>query len=163
MSTLTERVAVRCGANPGTPWTSAGGGITAWRMGVPQPSAGELAAVTPAEVTAAYASNPIDPAVAVMAVAGTVPVYVPFVRTLGAAGRSGSFDVTGLTGLTAGGLVLVAQTAAAIASRGDASDEPEMDAIAATGYVLNATTIRVHWRATGVVVGDYSFVYCILP
>lgn len=87
--------------------------------------------------------------------------YTAFTRDLGAARRSGTFDLTGLSGLTVGKVVLVIQTAAPIASKGDARDEFEMDPIVLTGYVVDATTIRVYWSAPGVVVGDYSFAYLV--
>lgn len=81
------------------------------------------------------------------------------VKDLGAGRSSGTFDITGLSGLTADKVVSVVQTAGAIASKGNARDEPEMDLISATGYVVNATTIRVYWRAPGIVVGNYEFGY----
>lgn len=83
------------------------------------------------------------------------------VRDLGTARRSGTFDITGLSGLTADKAVLITQTTAPIASKGNARDEIEFDAIQATGYVVNATTIRVLWHAPGVVVGDYAFAYVV--
>jgi hypothetical protein len=83
------------------------------------------------------------------------------VKDLGAARSAGSFDVTGLAGLTAGKPVLVIQTAAAVASKGDARDEAELDQVKATGYVVDATTIRVYWQAPSVVVGDVAFGYAV--
>lgn len=92
---------------------------------------------------------------------GGAAAFTPFTRDLGVAQRSGVFDVTGLLGLTADKPVMVIQTAAPIASKGDARDEPEMDQIRATGYVVNATTLRVYWQAPSVVVGVYGFAYLI--
>lgn len=80
---------------------------------------------------------------------------------LGVAHRSGTFDITGLSGLTAGKPVLIKQLASAIPSKGDARDEFEMDAISLTGYVVDASTIRCYWNATGVVVGNYNFGYAV--
>lgn len=85
--------------------------------------------------------------------------YTAFTKDLGAARRSGTFDITGLSGLTAEKVVAIVQTAAAIATKGNARDEPEMDQIQATGYVVDATTIRAYWWAPGVVVGNYNFAY----
>lgn len=96
-----------------------------------------------------------------LAGAGGSVSFVAVTKDLGASRSAGSFDITGLSGLTAGKPVMVFQTAAPIASKGDARDEPEMDQILATGYVVNATTIRVFWNASGVVVGDYAFAYLI--
>lgn len=88
-------------------------------------------------------------------------IFTAFTKDLGVARRSGSFDITGLTGLTTGKPVQLFQTAAAIASKGNAADELEMDAIRLTGIVLNATTIRAYWEAPSVVVGTYAFAYLI--
>ena len=89
---------------------------------------------------------------------------VPFtgvIQSLGAARRSGTFDLTGLADLPIGHTVMVQHTAAAVPSKGHAQDEPEMDLVQATGYVLNATTIRVSWQAPSVVVGDVAFAYAV--
>jgi len=88
-------------------------------------------------------------------------VYTNFTRDLGVSCRSGTFDITGLSGLTSGKVVEVIQTAAQIASKGNARDEFEMDNIQLTGYVFDATTIRVYWNSPGVVVGTYAFGYLV--
>jgi hypothetical protein len=82
-----------------------------------------------------------------------------FTKDLGAAARSGTFDITGLSGLTADKNVVVTQTAKAISSKGNARDEGEMDSIQVTGYVVDASTIRCYWQAPSVVVGTYAFAY----
>jgi len=89
--------------------------------------------------------------------------YTDFTKDLGAARRSGTFDITGLSGLTAGKVVSIVQTAAQIATKGNARDEPEMDQIDVTGYVVDANTIRAYWfSANGsVVVGTYAFAYLV--
>ncbi len=94
-------------------------------------------------------------------VPGGAPTFVEVIVDLGVARSSGSFDLTGLSGLTPGRYVDVRQSAAVIPGKGDARDESEMDSIALTGYVFDATTIRVFWKATGVVVGDYAFAYLV--
>lgn len=86
-------------------------------------------------------------------------VYTEFTKDLGVSRRSGTFDITGLSGLTADKVVSIVQTAAPIASKGNARDEPEMDLIRATGYVVNTTTIRAYWQAQGVVVGIHAFAF----
>lgn len=86
-------------------------------------------------------------------------VYTEFTKDLGVARRSGTFNITGLSGLTADKVVSIVQTAAPIASKGNARDEPEMDLIRATGYVVNTTTIRAYWQAQGVMVGSYNFAF----
>lgn len=87
--------------------------------------------------------------------------WTAFTQDLGAARRSGTFDITGLSGLTAEKVVDIRQTAAKITSKGDARDEPEMDQIEVTGYVVDATTIRAYWCAPSVVVGTYAFAYIV--
>lgn len=94
-----------------------------------------------------------------LVVSGAAPAYTAFTKDLGVARRSGTFDITGLSGLTADKVVSIVQTAAPIASKGNARDEPEMDLIRATGYVVNTTTIRAYWQATGVMVGSYNFAF----
>lgn len=83
------------------------------------------------------------------------------VQDLGVARRSGTFDITGLSGLVADRVVTIVQTAAAVASKGNARDEPEMDQVQATGYVVDATTIRAYWQAPNVVVGNVAFGYLV--
>lgn len=85
--------------------------------------------------------------------------YTDFTKDLGVSRRSGTFDITGLSGLTVDKVVSIVQTAVPIASKGNARDEPEMDLIRATGYVVNATTIRAYWQAQGVMVGSYNFAF----
>ena len=85
--------------------------------------------------------------------------YTAFTKDLGVARSSGTFDITGLIGLAPDKVVAVVQTAAAIATKGDARDEAEMDLICLTGYVVDTTSIRVYWQAPSVVVGTYAFAY----
>lgn len=85
-----------------------------------------------------------------------------FTQDLGSGGdRAGTFDITGLAGLTIDKDVLVIQTAQKIASKGDARDEFEMDPIHLTGYVVDAATIRVYWNCNNPVVGTYAFAYAV--
>ena len=84
----------------------------------------------------------------------------PFTKDLGSARRSGTFAVTGLSGLTVGNSYDVRQTMAQIASKGNARDEPEMDTILVTAYADSTTSLAATWftAAQSVVVGDYAFV-----
>ncbi len=91
-------------------------------------------------------------------VGGASGTKTAFTKDLGAARSSGTFDVTGLSGLTTDDSYEVRQSAAAIASKGNARDEPEMDTIRCTAYALDATSLRVYWCADAVVVGTYAFV-----
>lgn len=87
--------------------------------------------------------------------------WTDFTKDLGVSRYSGTFDITGLSGLTAEKVVDLRQTAAKITSKGDARDEPEMDQIEVTGYVVDANTIRAFWYANSVVVGTYAFAYIV--
>ena len=92
---------------------------------------------------------------------GGSPTFTAFTQDLGVSDRSGTFDIIGLSGLAADKPVMIMQTAAAISSKGNARDEPEMDQIQATGYVVDSSTIRVYWTAPTVVVGTYAFAYLV--
>lgn len=92
---------------------------------------------------------------------GSASSFPEFTKDLGVARCSGTFDITGLAGLTAGKPVQIWQTAAQIATKGNARDEGEMDTIQATGYVVDATTIRAYWWAPSTVVGTYAFAYLV--
>lgn len=92
---------------------------------------------------------------------GGDPVFTAFTKDLGTAKRSGTFDITGLSGLTANKVVNIIQTNAEISSKGNARDESEMDHISVTGYVVDSTTIRAYYSAPSVVVGEYAFAYLV--
>lgn len=80
------------------------------------------------------------------------------------ANYAGSFDITGLSGLSAGAQVLVQQKAAAYTGKGTLTDESEMDQVNANGYVVNATTVRVFWHCippAGPVSGNVKFGYAV--
>jgi len=77
---------------------------------------------------------------------------------------SGTFDITGLSGLTVGRPVLIFQAAGPYTNKGDRQDEAEMDLVTATGYVVDATTIRVYWTVqpyNGPVAGNIKFAYVV--
>lgn len=88
------------------------------------------------------------------------PNWTLFEVDLGTSRRSGTFDLS-TSGQTADKVVCVMQTTKAISSKGDARDEAEFDQIQATGYVVDATTIRIHWWAPNVVVGTYAMAYFV--
>lgn len=94
-----------------------------------------------------------------------VTAFSAYEANLGSLPRySGSFDITGLTNLTSGKPVHIWQASVAYTGKGSLADESEMDHVIARGYVLNATTIRVHWsvdRANGPVKGNVAFNYRI--
>jgi hypothetical protein len=102
-----------------------------------------------------------EDAMMIPGIPGPAAVLNDFTKDLGAAEYSGTFDITGLSGLTVGKNVTIVQTAQPIASKGNARDEFEMDAIELTGYVVDAATIRAYWQAPSVVVGTYAFAYTV--
>jgi len=74
---------------------------------------------------------------------------------------SGSFDITGLAGLTPGDPVLIQQATGPYTGKGTLADESE-DMVIANGYVLDAATIRVYWQAVkSPVIGNIKFNYSI--
>lgn len=85
--------------------------------------------------------------------------FTDFTKDLGTSRRSGTFDITGLSGLTADKVVTIVQTAAPIVSKGNARDEAEMDLIQLTGYVVDTTTIRAYWNSSGVMTGVFAFAF----
>lgn len=84
-------------------------------------------------------------------------------KDLGALPRySGTFDLPGLNGLTPTKPVMVQQAAAAYTGKGTLTDEAEMDQLSLTGFVLDASTIRVYWTVpihNGPVAGNFKFDY----
>lgn len=77
---------------------------------------------------------------------------------------SGTFDITGLSGLTPDAPVLIVQAAGPYTGKGDRQDEAEMDLATATGYVVDANTIRVYWTCAsgnGPLAGNVKFNYVV--
>jgi len=75
---------------------------------------------------------------------------------------SGTFDIAGLSGLSAGTSVLVVQLAGAYTGKGDRYDEVEDDMVTATGVAVDATTIRVFWQSVEAPVsGNIRFGYSV--
>jgi hypothetical protein len=75
-----------------------------------------------------------------------------------------TFDITGLAGLTAGKQVLIVQKAGPYTGKGDRQDEAEMDQVSATGYVVDANTIRAYWVCqpySGPMSGNVKFGYAV--
>lgn len=91
------------------------------------------------------------------AASGSIPVSTP----QGIPALSGTFDITGLTGLTAGKPVAIWKAAGPYDGKGTLADEAEMDTVTAEGYVVNATTVRVYWTASAPQIGDMKFNYLI--
>lgn len=73
--------------------------------------------------------------------------------------RSGSFDLTGLSGLTVDKPVYIQQAAGPYASKGTRQDEAEMDQVNVSAYVVDANTIRAYWTSATQVVGSFTFIW----
>lgn len=74
---------------------------------------------------------------------------------------SGSFQITGLSGLTPGKQVIISQAAGPYTGKGNLADEAEMDSVTVSGYVLNSTTIQCYWNSRYLVGGNFKFNYFI--
>lgn len=74
---------------------------------------------------------------------------------------SGTFDITGLSGLTADKPVYIQQAAGPYANKGTRQDEAEMDGIDVSAYVVDGTTVRAYWTSATQVVGSFTFIYLI--
>lgn len=74
---------------------------------------------------------------------------------------SGSFLITGLSGLTLNKQVVVQQACGPYTGKGDNSDESEVDVIQAVGFVLDGSTIKVHYNSSSLVGGNFKFNYLI--
>ncbi len=95
-----------------------------------------------------------------LVISGSAPAFTEFSQDLGVARRSGTFDLT-VSGQATGKPVMAFQSSAAIASKGNARDEAEMDRIQIAGYVVSSTVIRFTWQAPAIVVGTYAFAYLV--
>lgn len=93
--------------------------------------------------------------------AGSTPYRFSELRIRDGARTNGTFDITGLSGLTAGKSVLVFQVPGAYTGKGDRQDEAEVGLVTATGYVVDATTIRVFWRSEEPMAGNVNFAYAV--
>lgn len=72
---------------------------------------------------------------------------------------SGTFDITGLSGLTPGQPVFIQQAPGPYTGK-PYPDEAELSPLWVVGYVFDATTIRCYWNAlNGTVNGNFIFLY----
>jgi hypothetical protein len=93
--------------------------------------------------------------------AGSVSVTTAEVNISTIAKNSGSFQITGLSGLTPNKQVIISQAAGPYTGKGNMADETEMDSVAVNGYVLNSTTIICYWNSATKVAGNFKFNYFI--
>jgi hypothetical protein len=74
---------------------------------------------------------------------------------------SGTFDITGLSGLTTDRPVLMQQAVGPYTGKGTLADEAEMDQLSLSATVLNPSTIRAYWSSPTLVVGNFKFQYAV--
>lgn len=75
---------------------------------------------------------------------------------------SGSFTITGLTGLVPNRPIMIQQANGPYTGKGTLDDDSQMDVICVTAYALNNTTIKANWASpTGFVTGNFKFNYSI--
>lgn len=77
----------------------------------------------------------------------------------GYARRGGTFTATVAGPLTPGNPVQIWQASLPATGKGLIGDESEMDAVTATGIVLDTTTIRIRWASPTRVVGLRKFYF----
>lgn len=83
-------------------------------------------------------------------------------KDLGSFARTtGSFTITGLSGLTIGKPVIISQAAAAPTGKGTRADEVEMDMLTVSAVVTAADTITAYWNTPLFVKGNMKFNYFI--
>ncbi len=81
---------------------------------------------------------------------------------LGSTARtSGSFVISGLSGLTTGDPVLVRQAVGPYTGKGTRADEFELDSVSVAGKVASASTIQCYWRSDAWVRGNFKFLYVV--
>jgi hypothetical protein len=93
---------------------------------------------------------------------GAPPALTTVEKSLGASWRrSGNFQITGLSGLTAGKPVSIQQANGPYTGKGTREDEAEMDQLLLTGKVLNTTTIQCYWQSRFQVRGNFKVDYLV--
>lgn len=75
--------------------------------------------------------------------------------------RSGSFQITGLSGLSAGRPVLITQSNGPYTGKGNLADEAEMDQVSVTGKTTSTTAIQCYWTSSAPVLGNFKFAYVV--
>lgn len=79
---------------------------------------------------------------------------------LGSVSRnSGSFNITGQSGLTPGNPAEVFQLPGPYTGKGTLADEAEMDHVSVAASCLSGSVIQCFWNATGAIVGNFKFAY----
>jgi hypothetical protein len=96
--------------------------------------------------------------------AGGAPVLTLVEKSLlasPAARRNGSFQITGLSGLTVDQPVYIQQANGPYTGKGTRQDEAEMDQLTVTAKVLSATAIQCYWESNHRVRGNFKFSYFV--
>lgn len=88
-------------------------------------------------------------------------VFASVEKDLGQAKMSGSFQITGLSGLSVGKPVLINQAAGPYTGKGTLADEAEMDHVSVSGIVTSTSVITAYWNSPTFVSGNFKFNYLI--
>lgn len=73
--------------------------------------------------------------------------------------QSGSFSITGLTGLLAFSFVRIWMSTVPGSGQGTLADFTEFEQIQISAEIVNDTSMKCYWIATGPVIGNYKFIY----
>ena len=74
---------------------------------------------------------------------------------------SGSFQITGLSGLPVDEPVLIRQGLGPYTGKGTLADEFEMDTLNVAGKVASASAIQCYWTTDSLVRGNFKFLYAV--
>lgn len=74
---------------------------------------------------------------------------------------SGSFQITGLSGLVTDHHVLIRQAVGPYTGKGTLADEFEMDVVNVAGKVASASSIQCYWSTDSIVRGNFKFAYAV--
>jgi hypothetical protein len=103
-----------------------------------------------------------EPSYEIIAASGGSLTLTEVEKNLGSyATRSGSFQITGLSGLTIDRPVLINQANGPYTGKGTLADEAEMDQVSVTGKTTSATTIQCYWNSPTPVLGNFKFAYAV--
>lgn len=93
--------------------------------------------------------------------AGSSTVFVSVEKDLGTAKTAGSFQITGLSGLSVGKPVLINQAVGPYTGKGNLADEAEMDHVSVSASVTSTSVITAYWNSPTFVSGNFKFNYLI--
>jgi hypothetical protein len=112
--------------------------------------------------TGTVGSTDVQSAIAEVASEGAGFNLTVVEKNLGSTARtSGSFQITGLSGLNPGDPVLIRQTLGPYTGKGTRADEFELDTVTVAAEVASSSVIQCYWRSDAWVRGNYKFAYAV--